>query len=151
MSVTRSALLGGWQLESFDVGARRPFGEQPRGEERAAESVGARRPRAVRPPERSVERGDERAIDREGHDAGGVTRIPAVATSAFVDSTGAGDSFVAGALFGLLRGMDTAEAGRVAATVASFVVEAWGCQTNLPGEDQMRERYRAAFGDLRTP
>lgn len=31
MSVTRSALLGGWQLESFDVGARRPFGEHPRG------------------------------------------------------------------------------------------------------------------------
>lgn len=85
------------------------------------------------------------------HDAGGVTRIPAVATAAFVDSTGAGDSFVAGALFGLLHGMDTAEAGRVAATVASFVVEAWGCQTNLPDQDQMRARYRAAFGDLRTP
>lgn len=85
------------------------------------------------------------------HDAGGVVRVPAVATPAFVDSTGAGDSFVAGAVFGLLRGLDTMEAGRIAATVASFVVEAWGCQTNLPGEDQMRERYRAAFGDLRTP
>jgi sugar/nucleoside kinase (ribokinase family) len=85
------------------------------------------------------------------HDAAGVTRVPAVATSAFVDSTGAGDSFVAGALFGLLRGLDAAEAGRIAATVASFVVEAWGCQTNLPGEDQMRERYRAAFGELSAP
>ena len=82
------------------------------------------------------------------HDADGATRVPAVATSAFVDSTGAGDSFVAGALFGLLRGMGTAEAGRIAATVASFVVEAWGCQTNLPTADQMRARYRATFGDM---
>jgi len=85
------------------------------------------------------------------YDTGGVTRVPAVQTTAFVDSTGAGDSFVAGALFGLLRDMSTAEAGRVAATVASFVVEAWGCQTNLPTEEQMRERYRAAFGDLPKP
>jgi sugar/nucleoside kinase (ribokinase family) len=85
------------------------------------------------------------------HDAAGVVRVPAVATSAFVDSTGAGDSFVAGALFGLLRGAGAAEAGRIAATVASFVVEAWGCQTNLPTAARMRERYRAAFGDLPTP
>lgn len=85
------------------------------------------------------------------HDGAGIIRVPAVSTAAFVDSTGAGDSFVAGALFGLLRGMNTEEAGRIAATVASFVVEAWGCQTNLPDQDQMRERYRAAFGELRTP
>ncbi len=85
------------------------------------------------------------------HEAGGVTRVPAVPTTDFVDSTGAGDSFVAGALFGLLNGMDATDAGRVAATVASFVVEAWGCQTNLPTADQMRARHAAAFGDLPTP
>ncbi|MBN9021692.1 MAG: hypothetical protein J0H08_06295, partial [Rhizobiales bacterium] len=85
------------------------------------------------------------------HEASGATRVPAVPTADFVDSTGAGDSFVAGALFGLLGGMDARDAGRVAATVASFVVEAWGCQTNLPTADQMRERHRAAFGDQPTP
>ena len=85
------------------------------------------------------------------YEADGVTRVPAVSTTRFVDSTGAGDSFVAGALFGLLRGMPVAAAGRCAATVASFVVEAWGCQTNLPVEAEMRERYRAAFGELTLP
>lgn len=82
------------------------------------------------------------------YDANGQIGMPAVPTSAFVDSTGAGDSFVAGALFGLLRGMPPATAGRCAATVASFVVEAWGCQTNLPDEAQMRDRYGATFGEL---
>jgi sugar/nucleoside kinase (ribokinase family) len=111
----------------------------------------------VTTPRDLLSRGPRLIVVTEGsdgslwHDAEGAARVPAVPATGFVDSTGAGDSFVAGALFGLLRGMSAMEAGRVAATVASFVVEAWGCQTNLPGEDQMRERYRAAFGDLPRP
>ncbi len=81
------------------------------------------------------------------HETNGTIRIPAVPATRFVDSTGAGDSFVAGALYGLTRGMSTVASGRCAATVASFVVEAWGCQTNLPTEQQMRERHRATFGE----
>ena len=81
------------------------------------------------------------------HEPSGVTRVPAVAAERFVDSTGAGDSFVAGALFGLLQGYSTRDAARCAATVASFVVEAWGCQTNLPNQGQLRERFRAFFGE----
>jgi sugar/nucleoside kinase (ribokinase family) len=77
---------------------------------------------------------------------GAETLVPAVATEAFVDSTGAGDSFVAGALYGLVRRWQFVEAGAFAATVASFVVEAWGCQTNLPSLEQAASRYRLAFG-----
>ena len=65
----------------------------------------------------------------------GTARVPPVPAARFVDSTGAGDAFVAGALFGLLAGLDGPQAGRCAAVVASFVVETWGCQTNLPSRE----------------
>ncbi len=76
----------------------------------------------------------------------GETRIAAIPAARFVDSTGAGDAFVAGALVGWLQGWDIAETGSFAASVASFVVEAWGCQTNLPSFDAAEARGRAARG-----
>jgi sugar/nucleoside kinase (ribokinase family) len=80
-------------------------------------------------------------------EAAGEQHIDAVTTERFVDSTGAGDSFVAGALCGLLGGLDTRRSGQLAATVASFVVEEWGCQTNLPGLDAVRARHARHFGE----
>lgn len=91
-----------------------------------------------------VTRGTDSSAWHEPH---GTTLIPSVPAAGFVDSTGAGDSFVGGALLGTLRGLDTLHAGRCAATVASFVVEAWGCQTNLPSLDQVKARYRSHFGE----
>jgi sugar/nucleoside kinase (ribokinase family) len=81
----------------------------------------------------------------EWHARDETMRVPAVPAANFVDSTGAGDAFVAGALFGLLAGYDTITAGRAAAVVASFVIEAWGCQTNLPDITTVRQRYREHF------
>lgn len=77
--------------------------------------------------------------------AEGETRVPAVPAARFVDSTGAGDSFVAGSLYGLVKGWPIAVAGGFAAAVASFVVEDWGCQTNLPRFAEVARRYRATF------
>jgi sugar/nucleoside kinase (ribokinase family) len=79
------------------------------------------------------------------YSATGTTLVTAVPAERFADSTGAGDAFTAGALFGLLSGLETEEAGRCAAITSSFVVEAWGCQTNLPGPDDLRARYREHF------
>ncbi len=59
-------------------------------------------------------------------------QVPAVATCRVLDSTGAGDGFVAGLAVGLARGQALPDAIRLGASVASFVVEALGCQTNLP-------------------
>jgi nucleoside kinase len=73
--------------------------------------------------------------------------VPAVQAKHFVDSTGAGDCFVAGALLGLLRNWQPGCAGRFASAAASFVVEAWGCQTNLATFDDVAARYRTAFGE----
>jgi len=79
------------------------------------------------------------------YQAQGEIHLPAVKTDHFVDSTGAGDSYAASVMCGLVRGWPVEQTGKFAATVASFVVEAWGCQTNLPDMDQVAERYRNFF------
>jgi sugar/nucleoside kinase (ribokinase family) len=81
------------------------------------------------------------------HTGAGTTHVPAVPAVTFVDSTGAGDAFVAGALFGVLAGLDGPRAGRCAAVVASFIVETWGCQTNLPSVEDLQQRYREHFNE----
>ncbi len=57
-----------------------------------------------------------------------------------VDPTGAGDSYRAGFLNAYLKGEDLETCGKFASTVASFVVEAEGCQTNVPDEKMVNER-----------
>jgi len=73
--------------------------------------------------------------------------IPAVPPGELVDPTGAGDAFTAGLLFGLCHDLPLEVGARIGAVVASFVLEAWGCQASLPDRAQVRERYRAAFGE----
>ncbi|WP_162918735.1 carbohydrate kinase family protein [Taklimakanibacter deserti] len=85
------------------------------------------------------------------HRCEGETRLPAVRTESFVDSTGAGDSFAASVMCGLIRGWPIEQTGKFAATVASFVVEAWGCQTNLPDMDRVALRYRNYFKENLIP
>lgn len=75
------------------------------------------------------------------------TEVPAVPPGELVDPTGAGDAFTAGMLFGLCRNLPLDTGARIGAVVASFVLEAWGCQANLPDRARARERYRAAFGE----
>jgi len=72
--------------------------------------------------------------------------VPAVPPAALVDPTGAGDGFVGGMMAGLCLGADIEDAARLGAVSASFVLEEWGCQTNLPGQGEASERYAAAFG-----
>jgi len=62
-----------------------------------------------------------------------------------VDPTGAGDAYAAGATAALLKGYPVLQAARIGAAVSSFVVEDWGCQTNLPDWEMMRARYEQAF------
>lgn len=57
-----------------------------------------------------------------------------------VDPTGAGDSYRAGFLNAYLKGESLETCGKFASTVASFVVEAEGCQTNVPDNDMVEER-----------
>ncbi len=57
-----------------------------------------------------------------------------------VDPTGAGDSYRAGFLNAYLKGEDLETCGKFASSVASFIVEAEGCQTNVPDENMVRDR-----------
>jgi adenosine kinase len=66
----------------------------------------------------------------ELHAPDGVVRIPAAPPAAVVDPTGAGDAYVAGLLVGLRRGLPLADAGRVAALSATYVVEQQGTQSH---------------------
>jgi len=59
-----------------------------------------------------------------------------------VDPTGAGDSYRAGFLNAYLKGEDLETCGKFASTVASFIVEAEGCQTNIPTENMVRKRMK---------
>jgi sugar/nucleoside kinase (ribokinase family) len=68
-------------------------------------------------------------------------RIDAISTDT-VDPTGAGDSYRAGFLNAYLKGEDLETCGKFASSVASFVVEAEGCQTNVPNEGMVRERMK---------
>ena len=77
----------------------------------------------------------------------GEFEIPVVSVKA-VDPTGAGDAYRAGFLFALTRGYSLPTCGKIGSTVASFVVQARGCQTNLPTWEEMKIRYEANFGKL---
>lgn len=68
-------------------------------------------------------------------------RIPTVPPDTVVDTTGAGDAYTAGFLAGWLRTLPPRQCGQIAATVASFVVEALGCQTNVPDVRRLAQRY----------
>ena len=57
-----------------------------------------------------------------------------------IDPTGAGDSYRAGFLNAYLQGEDLEYCGKFASSVSSFIVEAEGCQTNVPDETMVKTR-----------
>ncbi|MTK63561.1 MAG: carbohydrate kinase family protein [Methanobacterium sp.] len=59
-----------------------------------------------------------------------------------VDPTGAGDSYRAGFLNAYLNGEDLEYCGKFASSVSSFIVEAEGCQTNVPDENMVKTRMK---------
>jgi len=70
-------------------------------------------------------------IPREGE----VIEIGAVKPAALVDTTGAGDSYAAGLLFGLARGFDLARAGALGSLAASEVISHFGARPETSLKD----------------
>lgn len=62
------------------------------------------------------------------------------------DTTGAGDAFAAGFIFGCLKGWPPVETQRFATILASFVVEGWGARATLPTLAAAQTRYAEAYG-----
>ena len=57
-----------------------------------------------------------------------------------IDPTGAGDSYRSGFLYSYLNGKTIEESAKFASSVSSFIVEAQGCQTNIPTLEEATER-----------
>lgn len=81
-------------------------------------------------------RGSRVYVDGEIH------QVEIVPASQVIDPSGAGDAYCAGTMSALLRGYSESQAARIGAAVSSFVVEAWGCQTNLPDWDAVQHRLK---------
>jgi adenosine kinase len=73
--------------------------------------------------------------------------IAAVHSTTLVDPTGAGDAHRAGFMKGILAGLPLDTAGRLASTVATYAVEVYGTQTHSFTIDQLKMRYKEAYGE----
>jgi len=92
-------------------------------------------------------------MDKEGsvvYTGGSRVHVPAVRAK-IVDPTGAGDGYRSGLFTALQRGYDFVSAAKVGSTVASFVIEGWGAQSNQPTWDRMMERLVSVYGRLPDP
>ena len=63
---------------------------------------------------------------------GRITEVPAVPVAEVVDTTGAGDQYAAGVLYGLARGLPLPEAGRLGSAAASEVISHMGPRPARP-------------------
>ena len=57
------------------------------------------------------------------------------------DTTGAGDAFATGFLYGLLNGKGPEECGRLGNIVAQFCITKLGARTGLPARSELAQRY----------
>ena len=62
-----------------------------------------------------------------------------------LDTTGAGDAFAAGFLYGLLNGKGLEECGRLGDIVAQFSISKVGARQGLPALDELSQRYRELY------
>lgn len=78
----------------------------------------------------------------------GYTRgtVPAYSRVHIVDTTGSGDAYLSGFIYGYLNHYKASACAELGATLASFVLESDGCCTNLPNVDQLLQRYAYYLG-----
>ncbi len=86
-----------------------------------------------------VKRGPRGALVRRGHEE---VDVPAWPIRQLVDTTGAGDAWAAGFLFGLGDGMTLAQAGRAGAIVAAEVVQTTGASLPAATWNKLRAEIK---------
>jgi len=62
-----------------------------------------------------------------------------------LDTTGAGDAFATGFLYGLLQGKEPGECSRLGNTVAQFAISKIGARHGLPTPSQLAQRYQELY------
>lgn len=80
------------------------------------------------------------------YSGGEAISIPSVEPEAVVDPTGCGDAYRAGLLYGISNGMDWRTTGRLASLLGSIKIANRGGQNHELSMDEIRIRYRNAFG-----
>ncbi|MDO8451334.1 MAG: carbohydrate kinase family protein [bacterium] len=73
--------------------------------------------------------------------------IPPIKVENVVDPTGAGDAHRAGFIKGYLLGLPLETTGRLASTTAVYAVESMGTQNHRYTIDELKVRYKTAFGN----
>jgi len=76
-----------------------------------------------------------------------VIEPPDRSTGAEIDTTGAGDAFAAGFLYGLLKGKGLEECGRLGNIMAQFSITRIGTREGLPAPGQLSDRYRELYSE----
>jgi adenosine kinase len=76
----------------------------------------------------------------------GETKVDAVPVEKLVDPTGAGDAHRAGFAKGMLAGLPMNECVQFASAVAVYVVESYGTQNHRFTMEELKERYKKAYG-----
>jgi sugar/nucleoside kinase (ribokinase family) len=74
--------------------------------------------------------------------------IPAIQPERYVDPTGAGDAYSSGVIMAWLKGYDLEVGGYIGATCASFVIEAFGSQSNLPHLQMVLDRLETQAPEI---
>lgn len=73
-------------------------------------------------------------------------RIPAATATAVVDPTGCGDAYRAGILFGMEKGWDWDDTGRLASLLGAIKIAERGGQNHRFDQASLARDYQAAFG-----
>jgi len=74
-----------------------------------------------------------------------VIEPPGRGAEAEIDTTGAGDAFAAGLLYGLLKGKGLEECGRLGNITAQFSITRAGAREGLPTPGQLSDRYQEPY------
>lgn len=72
--------------------------------------------------------------------------IPCVKADELVDPTGCGDAYRAGLLYGITRGWNWIDTGRLAAVMGAIKIAHRGGQNHVPSREEIARRFNAAFG-----
>lgn len=136
-------LLGDVHILVVNEGEARQMSPGPGGAAHAALRLLERGPRAV-----VVTLGAEGALAAVG---GEVLRVPASKVRDVIDTTGAGDCFVAALAHAWVRGYDVVTGLRYATTAAGLSIQKVGAQSSLPSDAEVTEAMVAVWGPLPQP
>jgi len=69
-------------------------------------------------------------------------KIGILQTDHCVDTTGSGDAYIAGFMYGYVNDYSRKEACKLGAILASYIVQAKGCNTNTPTLEELMKTYK---------